>query len=446
MAALPLVVRVHDTRTNTKKTQAFHHSPVRVGRNKLNELVLENAFVSQWHAVIRFDDARTVFVDLGSTNGTMIGTKRVAKNTEIELTENVELILGELRVRAIRAAVPDEVANSLRTSSFQINAPQTYVGAAPNARTLMLDGQDGQTDVSNALSPSELTWFAEVSGRLTPFAEASAKANKALLQHVEYYLSHAPADSQTRVLIALVERFKDLTKTPGFLEMLGRLKIDPTVIGEVDITTWLNRLIYADKKGSVLAVDRARLLERVGAVLEAFGSSYVDLRGGYQQFTSEIAVRSAQASSGLSKANDARKVLGYLLAPETDATDRIDELTRSFADMAIHQVAVLSGVIEGTRSLLLAVSPQQAFGVGPQEQVPTPSGFGAIFQAPKLSGAWKKFVTAHVGMLENDRFTREVFGKSFARAYYAVTGNQVQDSAANANHTTALPALKSSSS
>ena len=49
---------------------AFASSPVRIGRNQLNELVLNEPFVSQWHAVVRFDEHKVRYVDLGSTNGT----------------------------------------------------------------------------------------------------------------------------------------------------------------------------------------------------------------------------------------------------------------------------------------------------------------------------------------------------------------------------------------
>ena len=45
---------------------------MRVGRNQLNDISIDDPFVSQWHGLIRFGDAGIVYSDLGSTNGTII--------------------------------------------------------------------------------------------------------------------------------------------------------------------------------------------------------------------------------------------------------------------------------------------------------------------------------------------------------------------------------------
>src|SRR5512140_32466 len=70
---LPLVIQVEDLREGTSTKTAFGKSPVRIGRSELNDLVLPQPFVSQWHAQVEFDDARMEYVDLGSTNGSILG-------------------------------------------------------------------------------------------------------------------------------------------------------------------------------------------------------------------------------------------------------------------------------------------------------------------------------------------------------------------------------------
>ena len=44
---LPLLVRITNTQTGETEHSAFPSSPVRIGRNQLNELVLNEGFVSQ---------------------------------------------------------------------------------------------------------------------------------------------------------------------------------------------------------------------------------------------------------------------------------------------------------------------------------------------------------------------------------------------------------------
>jgi hypothetical protein len=53
--------------------------PCRLGRARENDIVVEDATVSRHHAEIRRQGAGLVIVDLGSTNGTRIATKRVSQ-------------------------------------------------------------------------------------------------------------------------------------------------------------------------------------------------------------------------------------------------------------------------------------------------------------------------------------------------------------------------------
>ncbi len=68
----PVVITVFDSETGSTTDYSFASSPVRIGRNPLNDLTLPFPFVSGWHAVVRFDDDQAKFFDLGSTNGTLL--------------------------------------------------------------------------------------------------------------------------------------------------------------------------------------------------------------------------------------------------------------------------------------------------------------------------------------------------------------------------------------
>src|SRR5437868_1095108 len=89
-----LEVQITDPMTGSSRKMRFSHSPVRIGRNQLNDLSLDTPFVSEWHGTIRFDNKSVAYFDLGSTNGSMLDGKRLTKNVAVELTEASRLQVG----------------------------------------------------------------------------------------------------------------------------------------------------------------------------------------------------------------------------------------------------------------------------------------------------------------------------------------------------------------
>ena len=88
-----MVIQVifRDPSSGTEQRFEFDQSPVRIGRNPLNNVVLEGNFVSGWHGIIRFDGSGTYYFDLGSTNGTCLDGKRLPKNTPVPIAETTRL-------------------------------------------------------------------------------------------------------------------------------------------------------------------------------------------------------------------------------------------------------------------------------------------------------------------------------------------------------------------
>src|SRR4051794_8052498 len=89
-----LEVQITDPMTGNSRKMRFSHSPVRIGRNQLNDLSLDTPFVSEWHGTIRFDGNSVAYFDLGSTNGSMLDGKRLTKNVAVELSESSKLQVG----------------------------------------------------------------------------------------------------------------------------------------------------------------------------------------------------------------------------------------------------------------------------------------------------------------------------------------------------------------
>src|SRR5882672_9456165 len=89
-----LEVQITDPKAGTNRKMRFSSSPVRIGRNQLNDLSLDTPFVSEWHGTIRFDNRSVAYFDLGSTNGSMLDGKRLTKNVAVELSDSSRLQVG----------------------------------------------------------------------------------------------------------------------------------------------------------------------------------------------------------------------------------------------------------------------------------------------------------------------------------------------------------------
>ena len=94
-------VQLKDLRTGEQTTLRFEQSPVRIGRNQLNNIAIDDHYVSEWHGIIRFDATGIYYFDLGSTNGTSLGGKRLPKNTVTPLTPTSQLTIWPFQLSAI---------------------------------------------------------------------------------------------------------------------------------------------------------------------------------------------------------------------------------------------------------------------------------------------------------------------------------------------------------
>jgi len=99
-----LSVRVENCATHQFTEHTFQRSPVRIGRNALNELSLQEGYVSLSHAVLRFDPERIQIIDLGSTNGTQVDGVRIESNVPVTLKDSSELRIGDLRLHLVRVS------------------------------------------------------------------------------------------------------------------------------------------------------------------------------------------------------------------------------------------------------------------------------------------------------------------------------------------------------
>jgi predicted component of type VI protein secretion system len=128
-----------------------------------------------------------------------------------------------------------------------------------------------------------------------------------------------------------------------------------------------------------------------------------------------MGVSPVRSESQVSRARDARELLAYLL--DLHAEGRTDELQRAFADLMVHQVALLNGVVEGARGILARLSPAAVVAESPH----------GVFRA-RASEHWKIYEERWHGLAdEEEGISAALFGPEFAKAYAAVIGRRVED-------------------
>ncbi len=428
---MSLLVRIVEG-DSEERVLSFDSSPIRIGRHPGNELVFVEGFVSQWHAQIHFEGKEVSVVDLGSTNGTSVNGERIQAQTHMRMTSPDDSVqMGSIRITFgfSDAAQP--------APHHQYVHPSPSGGHEVILRAKIDDGT-GQ--------PERILIFES-----SPIRLGRAKLNEIVFEQPFVSQFHALVRFEgtnisvmdlgsTNGTILNGQRLQPQTPMPlmspndivqiGSISMkfepdtqLERPLREPSFIatGPVDMDSedtlhifnpaeWLAELQGRPEMASAGTGNVRRSMKRIAMLVETFGRSYVELRDGFQQFGSEMGLKITTEQTPLNVANSPDQVLDYLLEPHASNHERVGELKRAFTDLALHQVALLNGVMAGVRELLVELSPEGQ----------DASGGWSPFRGSKLAEMEKR----RQALLEEDRFTRIVFGKAFARAYFAVTGQK----------------------
>lgn len=415
MAVTPLIIRVEQK--GSSQIYGFDASPVRIGRSPLNDLPIDEGFVSQWHAIVRFDAKGTRYFDLGSTNGTTIDGRRVEKNAPVDVTEHSEIKVGPIRLVVTRGPMP---ATGVKSYSF------TQKGGAEQIKRTMELGSNFATTSSNAVNTTKKIYGA-VTGQRDLY-EAWRLSWKTLHESVTKSLDDVGEEHRSLTLGAILQAYPEIANEPQFRDDAQKNNV-PLAGGTVNAAAAASEMLaslsrhYAPKvQPPASSAQLEKLLDRIAMLLDAYTRSYVELRKGYQQFGTEMAVGHAGETTPVERARDSAEVLAYLMDWTADGAPRVRELVSSFADVMIHQVALLNGLMEGVRSLVRRFSPEDI-----QREADPRAGFFQKFFPD--GNRWRHFVVRYKQMTEDDRaITTHVFGHEFARAYSLAAGERFDES------------------
>lgn len=435
-----VVINVVDAEAGTAAEYSFNKSPVRVGRNPLNDLTLPFPFVSGWHAVVRFDENEAKFFDLGSTNGTLCEGRRIQAGEPVFIEGPISLTIGRLELRVTRRTA--EVASSLpappplppqRAGGFlpthewpvqsPMGSPPAPLEVKPPFPAMPPVGlpQPKREDIGGGTSHGvELGDVHQLVHRLRPSYENFRQGWRSMLAELGSALEGMNPQIRRFAISILQREFPEIAREPDFVALSARLGAaveEPTsqpggpALSDAGAVASLARSLCSDEEPPTTAMEAQRFLSGVEDVLRASAKAFVELQKGQEEFGNQMGVRTIKEYTALHAAGSPEKVLKYLLDWRNGGPHRTQELVGVYADLMIHQVALLNGTMAGIRSLLARLSPEEI------ERRVT-AGWPT-----RASAVWKQYTERYREVSAEDKeIVRIVFGPEFARAYAEVGG------------------------
>jgi type VI secretion system protein ImpI len=429
-------MRVVNTQDGSVLERTFDRSPVRIGRSSLNELQIQAAFVSQYHAVLEFDGTRLTLRDLGSTNGTALRTSgRVPPNTPIDLTQqNYEFAIVSLWFQLFFvsdvAPVKSEKKREGTILSMDVNELQKLMaqvqgGAPPPAPV----GPDRSREVMARLQPA--------------YDEYRAAWNK-LYRDLFAAANTLDAGARAALMQRLVAEMSAVQNEGDFQRMATHFGLPPVAgpsQGRPEAGREETVALQALRDLASSFVPKQRPLERVVDVvgfaqkmqdaLDVFFKCFIPLRDGHKQFQTQMDIKKTRspkehmnAARAVETAREPRELSARVLDWADPSNEGSRAIESTFAEVMVHQVAMLNGVMRGVRSLLAKLAPAS---IEAELNNPRRRSAGGMQLGPfRYKSLWEVYQEIYGDFAEDEKQAfMLIFGPEFVHAYSELAGEQI---------------------
>ncbi len=404
-----LVATVLDSQTNQSFEATYDRFPVRIGRNQLNDLHIDRAYVSQFHASIEVSGKQIWFKDLGSTNGTVHRGQKLVRDQPIDVTPMPEVQIGPVIIR------------------LKIKEVQGVQTLAPHMASVLDIGTPAGAELLDArrrpIPPGLEDPFIR---QLVPYIEAYRQAWAGVYRLVYEHLTRLQPEVRTAYLKRLLIEHPSVAQESDFQKVAQYYGVPVHDWGELNpmeaamaAMRELSKQLAPDVPPPDDALKVLGFARRLRDAMEVFMKCFVSLRDGYQEFEVEVLrkARFEQEGNQVGAARDHKELGRALFSPDTNSQVTCHNLHEIFVEVMTHQVALLNGVMEGVRQLLDKLSPAQI------ERDYTQKGKKGGLFSNKYEGLWQQYQTTHGDYSGEDKETfLIIFGPQFSKAYAATTG------------------------
>jgi type VI secretion system protein ImpI len=409
-----LVARVFDTQANQSFEVSFERFPVRIGRNQLNDLHIDRPYVSQFHAALELRDRQIFVKDLGSTNGTAVAGRRLARDTPVDITATPEVNIGPVVIRMTL------VDGAVKKADAPKDGTVLDFGEAGAAAALA-------TQRAKPVPPGAEDPYVR---QVVPYIEAYRTAWSTVYRVVYDHLTRLPPDLRTNYLKRLGIEHSALVNETEFQKVAQYYGVDPRTLGELGPSqaalaalVELSRTLAPGMKPPDDPAGVLTFARRLRDSMEVFMKCFVSLRDGYQEFEAEVLARDRAAQEDRVAAAKDAKELGSVLLDAGAGPDAARQLYDIFVEVMSHQVALMNGVMEGVKTLLVKLSPQAL-----EEELDKRGKKGGLF-SNRFEELWKLYQVRHADYSGEDKETfLIIFGPQFSRAYAAAAGEDYKSS------------------
>jgi type VI secretion system protein ImpI len=430
-------MRVVNTQDGSVLERTFDRSPVRIGRSSLNELQIQAAFVSQYHAVIEFDGTRLQLRDLGSTNGTTLrASGRMPPNTAVDLTQqNYEFAIVSLWFQLF-------FVNEAAAPKVEKKREGTILSMDVNELQKMMGGAGGSVPAPGPVVGPDRS--REQLARLQP-AYDEYRASWGKLYRELFSVANAldPA-SRSRLLQQMLADMGPVRNEGDFQRLASQFGVPvapasgapPAMVGgtreEAVALQALRDLAasFVPARGPLeRVVDVVAFAQKMQDVLDVFFKCFLPLRDGHKQFTTQMDIkrtRSPKEQINAARAVELAREPRELAARVLDWADPTNEGSRAiestFAEVMVHQVAMLNGVMRGVRSLLAKLAPasiESELG-NPRRRTAMGSQLGPF----RYKTLWELYAEIYGDFAEDEKQAfMLIFGPEFVHAYTELSGD-----------------------
>jgi len=411
--------------------QRFHRLPIRIGRNALADFRLRHGYVSDFHVIIEDIAGRLCVRDLNSRNGVYMLTQRhvperISPQSSVDLAKSgFRFFLGaqlRLTIEFEQTAAPLSARSSAATGSVLGNQAMLEVGGDhgswPPPRSLPPAPPVAAPGAVRSSSPPAVPW--DLNARYPVPALGSQPPSPPDLANAGRLNPLPPAGSTGFEPAPAVSR--QALESPGnTLAHTGMLNLSLDQMALQGLRELAESLV----PGKALATtgDLARFITKLHDTVEVFCRCFIPLREGYAQFVSSLDLQRAAMQRSVMRspsylAADAAREPAALAAALLDWRDRSMDAPKAieeiFADLMIHQVALLDGVMQGVRGLLEQLSPDN---VERQVDPDAHTRFALDRSKARYKAIWETYTALYDQLAEEKQAFAHIFGPQFTEAY-----------------------------
>jgi type VI secretion system protein ImpI len=405
----------------------FAALPIRIGRNPLNDFQVRLLSVSSFHARIEDVDGKICIRDLNSKNGVFIPDyygasmpKRAAAETPIDLqAAGYQFFLGpQLRIQITF----DQASNSLAfrdlpasgsvlgNPAILLDSPAPGGFGAPGAPPEQQPAGLGYPGGGHAAPGAPAYGANPARGGAYPAGAQAVGALPGLLPGMPPpQAGYAPlAQPQAPMAGQSPSAPPSRRANTQFFDDYGSETL--ALQGLRELAASLVPHLRLETTGDV-----ARFITKLHDTVDVFCRCFIPLREGYTQFVAQLDLnvkKSAYRSDAFAAAADARTpeaVAAALLDFRERSFDAPQAIEGIFADLMLHQMALLDGVMRGVRALLDELSP---------ENLENQQGAGALgLGLGRHKALWQAYRQRYEDLSEERQAFAYIFGPEFTAAY-----------------------------